>query len=95
MVIYDQIFVYFIGFLSMAIYVVILYTQCLRYNICSAWFLDNIISTCCSSDQSLLLFKLKIFVLITSLSSTSDLKPSTAILNLLPGKSVLDKFKPY
>ena len=45
---------------------VVLYTQCLRYNICSAWFLDIRISTCCSSDQSLLLFKFKIFVLNTS-----------------------------
>ena len=37
----------FIGFLSMVIYVVsLLYTQCLRYNICSAWFLDIRISTC-------------------------------------------------
>ena len=35
----DQIFVDFVGFLSMKIYVV-LYAQCLRYNICSAWFLD-------------------------------------------------------
>ena len=26
---------------------VVLYTQCLRYNICSAWFLDIRISTCC------------------------------------------------
>ena len=41
----DQIFVDFVGFLSMKIYVV-LYTQCLRYNICSAWFLDIRISTC-------------------------------------------------
>ena len=45
MVIYDQIFVDFVGFLSMVIYVV-LYTQCLRYNICSARFLDTRISTC-------------------------------------------------
>ena len=29
----------------MVIYVVSLYTQCLRYNICSAWFLDIRIST--------------------------------------------------
>ena len=28
---------------------VVLYTQCLRYNICSAWFLDIRISTCLSS----------------------------------------------
>ena len=34
----------FVGFLSMVIYAV-LYTQCLRYNICSAWFLDIRIST--------------------------------------------------
>ena len=33
----------FVGFLSMVIY---LYTQCLRYNICSAWLLDIRISTC-------------------------------------------------
>ena len=39
------IFVDFVGFLSMIIYVV-LYTQCLRYNICSARFLDVRISTC-------------------------------------------------
>ena len=35
----DQIFVYFVSFLSMIIYEV-LYTWWLRYNICSAWFLD-------------------------------------------------------
>ena len=28
---------------------VVLYTQCLRYNICSAWFLDIRISTCFQS----------------------------------------------
>ena len=39
----DQNFVDFVGFLSMIIYVV-LYTQCLRYNYCSAWFLDIRIS---------------------------------------------------
>ena len=33
----DQIFVDFVGLLSMIIYEV-LYTQCLRYNICSTWF---------------------------------------------------------
>ena len=43
-----QIFVDFVGFLSMVIQVtyVVLYTQCLRYNICSVWFLDIRISTC-------------------------------------------------
>ena len=30
----------------MVIYVVSLHTQCLRYNICSAWFLDIRISAC-------------------------------------------------
>ena len=30
---------------------VVLYTQCLRYNICSAWFLDIRISTCFSEDK--------------------------------------------
>ena len=35
----DQIFVYFVVLLSMIIYEV-LYTWCLRYSICSAWFLD-------------------------------------------------------
>ena len=44
MVIKDQIFVDFVGFLSMIIYVVSLYTQWLRY-ICSAWFLDITVST--------------------------------------------------
>ena len=41
----------FVGFLSMVIQVtyVVLYTQCLRYNICSVWFLDIRISTCSSS----------------------------------------------
>ena len=29
---------------------VVLYTQCLRYNICSAWFLDIRISTCLNID---------------------------------------------
>ena len=41
----DQIFVDFVSFLSMIIYEV-LHTWCLRYNICSAWFLDIRISTC-------------------------------------------------
>ena len=41
----DQIFRDFVRFLSMIIYEV-LYTCCLRYNICSAWFLDIRISTC-------------------------------------------------
>ena len=35
----DQTFVDFVSLLSMIIYEV-LYTWCLRYNICSAWFLD-------------------------------------------------------
>ena len=39
----------------------------LRYNIRSAWFLDIRISTCYHSDQSLLPFKFKIFVLNSSL----------------------------
>ena len=43
----DQIFVDFVSFLSMIIYE-ILYTWCLRYNICSTWFLDIRISTCFS-----------------------------------------------
>ena len=41
----DQIFMDFVGFLSMIIYEV-LYTCCLRHNICSTWFLDIRISTC-------------------------------------------------
>ena len=40
-----QFFVDFVSFLSLIIYEV-LYTRCLRYNICSAWFLDIRISTC-------------------------------------------------
>ena len=40
---------YFVGFLSMVIFVVSLYTQCLRHNICSAWFLDIRIYTCCNN----------------------------------------------
>ena len=43
MAIYDKIFVDFVGFLSICCFI---YTQCLRYNICSAWFLDIRISTC-------------------------------------------------
>ena len=41
-------FVDFVCFLSMVTQVtyVVLYTQCLRYNICSVWFLDIRISTC-------------------------------------------------
>ena len=42
----------FVGFLSMIIYEV-LYTWCLRYNICSAWLLDIRISTCFWSHISL------------------------------------------
>ena len=33
----------------MVIFVVSLYTQCLRHNICSAWFLDIRIYTCCNN----------------------------------------------
>ena len=33
---------------------VVLYTQCLRYNICSAWFLDIRISTCFKCDIGVL-----------------------------------------
>ena len=50
----DQIFMDFIDFLSMIIYEV-LYAWCLRYNICSAWFLDIEISTrllTCISDEA-------------------------------------------
>ena len=38
----------FIGFLSMVIYVAIIYIHniAIRYNICSAWLLDIRISTC-------------------------------------------------
>ena len=60
----DQVFMDFSSFLPMIIYEV-LHTWCLRHNICSAWFLDIRISTCCNSDQSLLLFKFNIFVLNT------------------------------
>ena len=38
----DQIFVDFVGFLSMIVYKV-LYTQCIRYNICSACFLNAVL----------------------------------------------------
>ena len=41
----DQMFVDFVGFLSMIIYEY-LDTWCLKYNICSAWFLDIRISNC-------------------------------------------------
>ena len=45
----------FVGFLSMVIYVVsLLYTQCLRYNICRVWFLDIRISTCLYMKQKLI-----------------------------------------
>ena len=33
---------------------VVLYTQCLRYNICSVWFLDIRISTCFQKDKNLM-----------------------------------------
>ena len=43
----------FVGFLSMVVYVVLYRpTQCLRYNICSNWFLDIRISTCFRSTPS-------------------------------------------
>ena len=56
----------FCGFLSMVIYEVLyLYTWCLRYTICSAWFLDIRISTCYSNDQSLLCyFKFTVFKIV-------------------------------
>ena len=70
----DQIFVDFVGFLSTIIYDV-LYTQCLRHNICSAWFIDIRISTCCSSDQSLLLFNSKNFALnVTGFAKTHHIR---------------------
>ena len=37
----------------------------------------------------------KQFIIIIIITSTSDLQPSTAISNPSPGKSVLNKFKPY
>ena len=44
------------------------YAWCLRCNICSSWFLDTrIYQLVYYSDQSLLLFKLEIFVLNTNL----------------------------
>ena len=46
----DQIFMDFVRFLSMIIYEA-LYTWCLRYNICSAWFLDIRISICFGSHS--------------------------------------------
>ena len=39
---------HFVIFLPMIIYEV-LYTRCLRYKICSTWFLDIRISTCSNS----------------------------------------------
>ena len=46
----------FRGFLRFLIHgnlsYVVLYTQCLRYNICSAWFLDIRISTCSTKSVS-------------------------------------------
>ena len=50
-----QIFLDFVSFLSMIINEV-LTTCCLRYNICSAWFLDIRISTCHSRNLSLNVF---------------------------------------
>ena len=41
----DEILVDYVSFLSMIIYEV-LYTWCVRYNICNTWFLDIRISTC-------------------------------------------------
>ena len=38
----------------MVIYVVSLYTRCLRYNICCSWFLDIRISTFLCSDGQFL-----------------------------------------
>ena len=40
----DHIFMDIVGLLSVIIYEV-LYTRCLRYNICSAWILDIRLST--------------------------------------------------
>ena len=40
-----------LAFLSMIINEVYSYTWCLRYNICSAWFLDIRISTCSYNDN--------------------------------------------
>ena len=64
----DQIYVDFVRFLIRED----LHAWCLRYNICSTWFLDIRISTClyiASSDQSLLLCQFKIFVSNTSTNS--------------------------
>ena len=36
----------FVGFIRFLMIYEVLYTRCLRYNICSAWFLDIRISTC-------------------------------------------------
>ena len=41
-----QVMLFYHRFINPRYKSMVLYTQCLRYNICSAWFLDIRISTC-------------------------------------------------
>ena len=58
---------------------------------------DNPVTLLCKGERPQIpeskVSKLNCYIII--ITSTSDLQPSTAISNPSPGKSVLNKFKPY
>ena len=59
----------------MVIYVVsLLYTQCLRYNICSAWFLDIRISTCHQRNRFAYLISVLNFKEVSSVNTSLSVK---------------------
>ena len=68
-----------VGFLSMIIYV--LYTRCLRYNICSTWFLDIRISTCLLTSSTIINIIPRQNVSCLS-SAKSHLEDNTLLLQL-------------
>ena len=51
----------------MVIQVMLFYiaTQCLRYNTCSAWFLDIRISTCCAKFLECFILKITVCAIIS------------------------------
>ena len=91
----DQIFVYFVSFLSMIIYEV-LYTWCLRYNICSAWFLDIRISTCsaCNLPWSLKLASITLSCILY-LQQKFWLKTLSFVVDQISSSRIYHLFFPY
>ena len=83
-----------IGFLPMIIYEV-LYTWCLRYNICSAWFLGIRILTCCGLISRLTTKNPENFIRLKNIYKHSSLiseKHSGSLFNV-SGNNDMNKCK--